>query len=368
MTSHRTTARSLASEEEFTLKTSISTLAGALSAALLVTLAGAAVTPDAGTIGTEFTVEFDADVGTKPKLELRYVTPPAGKKAKTPKAKAKLISSDGTSVTFVIQAAKGGGDFTIGAKKSDATAGNLTLASPRVDSVGSAAVAAGGELTIQGQYFGELANKRNAPKVFVNGKKAKVTSFSDAALTITVHKKTATGTADVTVQSKVGATTSAGAVTVTPRPTPIKGSDLVTAKIDGSGFKATDKNTAASAIFVPAVNTFTIASSQRTGKVTDPRLRTFGIANAALPGPIDQLQLPLTLTGASAGLAQLIDSRPVSGQPGTIYTSSGLALTLSIDSVSGNRVSGSFSGQMREAGGSRVIDIQNGKFVLTLEQ
>jgi len=355
------------------LRKSISSLAGVLCAGLLVTLAGATTSSDSGTIGTEFSATFDAEVGTKPKLVLTYLQP--AKKAKTPKAKAKLVSSDGTNVVFVIQAAKGGGEFSIGAKKSDATAGTLELAAPVVSTLGSgtvATVAAGGELTIQGQYFGELANKRNAPKVFVNGKKAKVKLFSDTALTVLVHKKTKTGAADVVVQNKVGSGTLAEVLTVTARPTPIKGSDIVTTKLGGSGFKATDKNQVASAIFNQGINTLVIASSQRTGKSTSPRIRTFTISQAQIGSPLDQVQLPLVLTGNAAGLAGLIDTttRLTGSNPGAttvLYDSQGLPVTLTIDSISGNRLSGSFSGQMREIGGSKVIAIQNGKFVLTLE-
>ncbi len=341
---------------------------------LLATFAGAVDLSSNGTIGTEFSVTFDADVGSKPKIELRFNDPT--KKAKTPKAKAKLVSSNGTNVTFVIQAAKGGGSFTVGAKKSDATAGSITLAAPRIDSVGSATVAAGGTLTIQGQYFGELANKRAAPKVFVNGKKAKVTAFSDTALTITIHKKTASGLADIVVQNKVGEGTSAGAVTVTAPPTPIKGADTLSAKIGGKklSVKFTKKTPeAVIAVFGGALRSLQISTTKASGSTRNKRIELLTISFDTGVTDLSNLTLPATFTNVGLVIYQSSILKISGGIPPkvtdttTIWdnTSGNPPFSVTIDNVSGDRISGSFSGTLnRSVGpGAATIQVVDGKFV-----
>ncbi len=335
----------------------------------LSVLAFASETP-VGTIGSELSVVFDQDVGSKPKLLLTYDGPLVGAKG-DPKAKAKLVSSDGTNVTFVIQAAKGGGLFEVGVKGGDASGGPIALSGPSIEEWDDTAPA-GGELLLMGSYFGELANRRSAPKVYIGGKKAKVTAFSDTELTIVLHKKTPQGLQDIRIVNKVGEETIVGGVSVTLPPKPIKGKDSMSGKIDGSKFKATDKNTVAAAVFNPGANTLVITGANRSGSRTSPRVRTFAISLISLGAPIDQIVTPLVLTGNQAGIATLSDvqTRLTGSNPGattTLYDSSGARpLTVTIDSVAGDRISGSFSCQMGEAGGSKVIDA-SGTFVLTLE-
>ena len=352
------------------------TLAGVALAGLLASTALAEVTPTEGTIGTEFTATFSAAPASNARIELRFVEPGA----KGSKAKAKVVAVDGADVTFVIQAANGGGDFEVGIKGGDDTAGTIRLQPPQVDSAESATVAAGGNLVLNGAFFGEDSNNRNAPKVFVNGKKAKTLVFSDARLEIQLHRSTPTGTADITVQNKIGASTLLGQLTVTPAPKPIKGGDKLAVRIDGKNFSA--KRTkkapeAAVAVFNIGNNSLQITVAKASGNPRK-RVRTQNLnLNALLGDTLENLTYPVTF--GPIDLGTYLDSTTTLGggfpptpviTTGTWTSAAGGAITLTLDAYDGERISGSFSGSLDLAAGEgpATVTFTNGSFVLTVQQ
>ena len=348
------------------------------AAACLGVLAFATVSPSEGTIGTEFTARFDQDVGTKPKIVLTFEG--AEPAAKSPKAKAKLISSDGTDVTFVIQAAKGSGTFAVGAKGTDASGGSLVIAPPDLQEWSPDPVAAGGEMELLGDHFGALENKRNAPKVYVGGKRARVTSFSNTALTIVLSKKTPEGLQDIRVVNKVGESVAEDAVTVTAPPRPIKGADSLSARVNGKKFvtKLTRKTPeAAVAVFNAPVGSLQLTAVKTSG---NPRkklsIQQFNILFQTGVNDLANLTLPAVFT--SPGLVTYSETETVIRNfqpttPSTFWSNEGqgtVAFTITIDSFDGERIAGTFSGTLpRDTGpGAAQAEFVSGQYVLTVEQ
>lgn len=327
------------------------------------------------TIGTEVIATFPNDVGSKPKIELTYVD--VG--ATAPKAKAKVLSANGNEVSFVIQAANGGGTFQVGLKGSDDTAGVVVLVPPRVASADKAVVAAGGDLVLEGSWFGEDANKRNAPKVYVNGKKAKSKAFTNDRLEIELHKSTPAGLADITITNKVGETTFNGVVTVTPAPKPVKGKDNVSATIGGRKLKA--KNSKKDPEGVTAVlnpgGELVIGAGKSSGSTYNRNIAVLAIAVDVGVGSFDELTLPATFTGnlvidwSFLNIKSTKSFPPVITQTSEVYlggTDTGCSVT--IHAWDGERFSFSFGGTLENLGleGPATVQIQNGSGVLTLQQ
>ncbi len=347
----------------------------AIGGAGLLTSHALATVAREGTIGTEFTAVFAGDLGKKPKIELRYVEPSA-KRPKPPKAKVKVTAVNGGRVTFVIQAAKGGGEFAIGMKGSDQSAGSLFLRAPRVDGAGSTTVAAGGELTLNGAFFGDDKSKRNAPKVFVNGKKAKTLTFGGGVLEIQLHKKTSPGPADITVQNKIGEGTYDGVVTVTAPPKPIKGKDNVTAKIGGKAFKAVfsrKKPEAAVAVFNSGVGSLQITAAKNSGSPRNLTTQLLTIVVGVGVTDLDDLELPATFD--DVGLVTFSRSNvkssggfpPKVTQTTTLWTSEGgTPFSVTITGWDGKRFACTFGGSLnKKAGdGAATLRIDAGSAVL----
>ena len=339
----------------------------------LATSALADVSPAEGTIGTEFTATFEGDLGNKPKIELSYQEQRA-KAPKTPKAVAKVLSVDGGTVTFVIQAAKGGGDFSVGVKGSDEVSGSLRLREPEVASADKATVPAGEELVLTGDFFGDDSNKRNAPKVFVNGKKAKTRAFTATTLTIQLHKSTSAGLADITIQNKIGESTFNGVVTVTVPPKPIKGPDSLSMNVGGKkvSVKFTKKDPEA-VVAVIAVNRLQISMAKVSGN--DPRkgIKTQQFTlNMILPTSLESLELPAVFNPADGAIwtDQFIKGLPPTGTVGFYTNEAGGNINVTITGRSGNRISGTFSGSLNKASGDGPgsVSFTEGEFVVTVEQ
>jgi hypothetical protein len=75
---------------------------------------------------------------------------------------------------------------------------------PELDSVAPSTVSSGDEVTLTGQYFGGLRGT-----VSIGGKRAKVLSWTDSAVTVRLPGKLAAGSQPVTLKTKLGSTTSA---------------------------------------------------------------------------------------------------------------------------------------------------------------
>ncbi len=365
---------------------------------LTAALAPAQVTPEEGTIGTTFTVETGVDIGAdparKPKVILRFLGAAAKKKAKTPKARAKVTRSLGGSVSFFVKSANGGGRFSIevrgtgNGRSIQKIVGELTLAGPRIDAAGVESVAAGGQLTITGRLFGGIIKKRAAPKVFVGGRKAKVKAFSDTLITVVVHKKTRVGVADITVRTKVGSDTLAGSITVTERKPPkngakLSGPDRLTMAIDGEFVRANEgvgRGIEVSAMHVTARRQMNIGINVLTGSVgvgNSWRVQQFSIT---IPVPDDLATLPIPSTFLDDEVRDMTyrdlrASRVKNKETGEITETerstlwsnrSGLSLLVKITAYDGKRIAGSFSGELlRTAGtGPSNLIVNGGDFVI----
>ncbi len=327
------------------------------------------VSPQRSTIGTQVTAVFEGEVGTKPKIELR---PNSNNEGKGPKAKAKLVSSDGHTVVFAIQSAKGSGFFDVGVKGSEEVAGELELARPIINGLDVGTVAAGGTLTISGDFFGELENKRNAPKVYVNGKKARVTAFSDDALTVVLHKKTPAGDAPVRVVNKIGESEYTGELTVTEPPQPVKGKDFISARFGSTNFRRTPPRNSrdpqsAAASFEPGLNRVNLSGGGTSG--TPPNAKIDQLLIQVLLGrPIDEVQFPQTYSGSQFFGALFSVTTILPPNTDSYKADSSNAFTVTIDAYDGSRIAGSFSGTMVKVSGNgpATIQVTDGKFVLTL--
>ncbi len=321
--------------------------AGLLVAGLCGTFAFAVGDGGSGTLGTTYDYEV-GDLGAKaPKISLAFAGAPGAKG--DPKAKAKVTGYAGGLLSFQISKATGPGvfDVTVTPKDKSITpvefVGGVVLVGPDVQSVDRASTPAGGDLVINGQFFGS-----KKPKVFVGGKKAKVTVVTDTEVTISLNKGTPAGDQDVVLQNKVGEDTLAAAVFVTVPPKPIKGKDAVTGKVGGSKFKNRKGTVVASVLLGTGSDRgLTLAATQIKVVNRLPSSTSMTVL-ATFPDALANLQLPATVPITSGLLTTLSNGAIINGG------------SMTLTAIDGARIQGTFNFT------STGQNVTEGKFTATI--
>jgi len=314
------------------------------------------VSPAEGTVGTEVVVT-GSGFGTSPKTtKVSLVAQTAGAKG----GKAKLTSVSDSEIRIEVQKVQPGVYDLVVAPKGEAEVvaeGAFTARAPDAQTF-TAEVTPGGELTIGGQFFGSAKGK-----VKVGGKSAKVLSWTDTEIRVAVSGKLQNGPQDVEVQGKGGSETTAGATTVTGAGLkPVKGKDKLSGKLGGSKLVA-------KGVFLvgaPAplgFDGFTLTATRAKVSIGGAFTQNLQLTIAgALVGPY-----PKTIGGGNV-VGLYSESRGgIGGVQQTTWTPAD-NLSVTVDNVVGNRVTGTISGTMTRqngTGGDAVIEV-SASFTVTI--
>ena len=309
------------------------------------------VSPAEGSIGTTLVLD-GAGFGAK-KPSVRLVDPGTGKKLKL----KVLAWSDGQVSARLGKGAPAGlRDVVLHPKSKGAAdlvaAGAFTLRAPLPQSVQPLLVEPLQAVTVNGSFFGTKKGK-----VWVSGKPAKVTAWSDAAIGIVVPKQAPGGLGDVQVKNPVGSVTAASLVAVLTAGT-LAGPDFVDVSVDGQVLVGTG---------TPGVLALQGGTTFLLGASVGPGL----LVQLDLPVDIATVPVPITIANDPGGrlawregiplVAASSDTWAAPG-PGTIYQ----VVLMSRD---GNRVIGRFEGLLAHAEGDSAVEtktLASGLFLVTV--
>lgn len=184
------------------------------------------VTPSTSTTGLDVTID-GTGFASKPTVTL---TTSGSTKKYTLKVKTFTATQIVATVGTVVQ-----GTFDVNVKvktNSGSKAGALTIANPDATNMNPTTAAPKDVITITGNFFGATKGKVN-----VNGKSAKVLTWSNTQITFEMPKLPA-GQYTVVVVNKIGQST-AGNVTSTVPPAPVGGPDRLEVSANGAKVKTT---------------------------------------------------------------------------------------------------------------------------------
>ena len=309
------------------------------------------VSPADGSIGTVLTID-GAGFGTKKPI-VRLVDPLTGKS--TP-----LALSEWSDTHVVAKLKKGvpagARDVTLKPKLKGALVlvaqGAFTVHAPQPQSVDPAVAGPKDAVTVTGQYFGSKKGK-----LFIGGKSAKVTAWSDGAIGAVVPKKATGGVVDVRVVNTAGDATLAGGVLVLGAGG-MSGPDLLSVTVGGQTYATTG---APSVLALAADGQLVLGGSFGVG----PSLQI------ALPVDVAGLAVPLAVAGDPAGSVAWRQGAPLVDPMASLWTTAGEgdAYEVKLLALQSGRLVGAFHGTLqRTQGGASpaTLELSAGLFVATV--
>lgn len=308
-------------------------LIGAFSASAFSQVNITGTLDSSGTTGDFFTIEGSGFGVKKPKVKL--IDPLTGKKAKKSSVKVvKGMHDDNSILVEVRKGLAGTYDVEVKVKKDiDVAKGGYTILAPSLSNAPLEGVEPKEQITIGANHIG---NKK--PKILIGGQKAKVISFGPAPeegifpdqIVLTVPKKVANGTWDLTILSKVGTDTAPGVVGVVNSAAKL-GKESFTALLDGKKFSAKGKKLQASNIGLGTV----LAAVKFKGKGTN----SFNIS-------LVYDSIPATINGALPSTFLYSENKFSGGVlTSNIWGGNGWSATINAMDADGN-IAGSFSGTL----------------------
>jgi hypothetical protein len=309
------------------------------------------VSPGEGTLGTVLTID-GAGFGTKK---------PIVKLVDTLTGKSTPLAISEWSDTHVVGKLKkgtpaGARDVTLKPKIKGGLVfvapGAFTVQAPQPQSVDPAVAGPKEAVTVSGQHFGSKKGK-----LFIAGKPAKLTAWSDGAIGALVPKKAAGGVVDVRVVNPMGETTLAAGLLVLGAGG-MSGPDLLSVTVGGQAYATTG---APAVLALQADGQLVLGGSFGVG----PSLQI------VLPVDVAGLAVPLAVAGDPAGSVAWRQGAPLVDPAASLWSTAGEgdAYEVKLLALQSGRLVGTFHGTLqRTQGGASpaTLELSAGLFVATV--